>query len=320
MSFIYKVFNFVAHPTHFRTVAILALLILTAVVPITVFVSQQQQNTKQMASGPSTCDPACNSTEICKSFMSADSIFYVCTSVPAPTGTLIPTPTSTSCRANGTSCSSNDQCCSSNCALYAGSNICQAGSIPIPSQTPTPTLSLQSSSFTVIAPNGGEQLVQGKSYTIRWTSTGNPSNVRISLYESGNYKNILAAEVPDTGSWTWNTPLTLTKGSNYSIRIFTQAYPNNWDDSNNYFSIISETSILTPVPTLPQACSLKSKGDADCDNRISDSDNDIWTNEFLSAAHGIPIGNSSDFNKDGTVNTIDFNIWKTNFQDSALQH
>lgn len=49
MGFIQKFFDFIIHPTHSRT-AIIVLLLLAAV-PLTVFLSQQQQNIKQKAAG-----------------------------------------------------------------------------------------------------------------------------------------------------------------------------------------------------------------------------------------------------------------------------
>lgn len=92
--------------------------------------------------------------------------------------------------------------------------------------------------FIVTSPNGGEQWTAGNTYTITWTATSTPvTTVRISLYQSGNFKDILISDTSNTGSWSWTIPSTITPGTSYTIRVFNLVYPNNWDDSNGYFSI-----------------------------------------------------------------------------------
>lgn len=49
MSFIKKVWDFVRHPTHTRTMGILLMLVLVSAVSLTVIVAQQQQQLKQRA-------------------------------------------------------------------------------------------------------------------------------------------------------------------------------------------------------------------------------------------------------------------------------
>lgn len=50
MGFIKKAFDFVVHPTHSRTMGILMVFVLTAVISLTVIASQERQTTKQRAS------------------------------------------------------------------------------------------------------------------------------------------------------------------------------------------------------------------------------------------------------------------------------
>ena len=82
----------------------------------------------------------------------------------------------------------------------------------------------------------------------------------------------------------------------------------------------------TPTPTPLPYCYLKSKGDADCDNKITSADgvnetgSGIWQREFVSELSGIVTQKQSDFNKDGIINIVDFNIWLTSFADSSLPH
>lgn len=107
--------------------------------------------------------------------------------------------------------------------------------------------------FQVVSPNGGEELVQGSTHIIKWNSSGlDVSSVRISLYQSGVFKEILEAKVPNIESWAWSvpsvtTPSNITTGTKYSIRIFNLAYPDDYGDSNAYFSIVS-TVEPGPVP------------------------------------------------------------------------
>ena len=94
---------------------------------------------------------------------------------------------------------------------------------------------------------------------------------------------------------------------------------------------ISTTSTPTSIPTIAKAlntptpspapyCYLKTKGDADCDNKITLLDFNIWNREFVDGTNGIATGKVSDFNRDGIISIVDFNIWKTNFQDTSLPH
>lgn len=262
MGFIKRAIGFLVSPSHFRTIAVLAVLVVA--VPLTVFVSQQQQNTRQRASGLNTCDPVCSSTEICKSINEGDSISYICipndftltpTPIPSPTiiavvSSLTPmlTPTLNPNTCNP-ACNSGETCKSIN-EGDSVSYICIQNAFVL---SPTPTL----------------------------TPTTIPTPT-------------------PTISIPTNTP--------------TPAIPSS--------AIIQNSPTPTPFPY----CYLKSKGDADCDNRITTADgvNDaktgIWQVEFVSELNGITTQKKSDFNNDGIINIVDFNIWKTNFEDPSLPH
>lgn len=93
----------------------------------------------------------------------------------------------------------------------------------------------------------------------------------------------------------------------------------------------SITPVPSPTPQLPPpsnpstapvtlSCSLRNKGDANCDNKINNSDFDVWRDEFISELAGITTERHSDFNNDSVINIVDFNIWKTGFSDSSLSH
>jgi exosome complex RNA-binding protein Rrp42 (RNase PH superfamily) len=68
-------------------------------------------------------------------------------------------------------------------------------------------VSPSTASITVIAPNGGETLAAGSSYTITWTSTGSIENVIIeySNDEGASWRDIVTAAIND-GSYEWIVP------------------------------------------------------------------------------------------------------------------
>lgn len=109
-------------------------------------------------------------------------------------------------------------------------------------------------SFKILSPNGGENLEIGKPYTVKWSSTGNVANVHLDLYRHGAYEIGIVGETPNTGSWVWNVPSSpvswpVPAGSGYSLRIFSLDNRNNWDESDNYFNIVSSTGGGTVSPT-----------------------------------------------------------------------
>jgi len=73
---------------------------------------------------------------------------------------------------------------------------------------------------------------------------------------------------------------------------------------------------LTPTPTSPTAtptlsvCPQKPKGDANCDNKITLLDFEIWREE----AKDGKTPTQADFNQDGVINDLDYQIWQDNFQ------
>jgi hypothetical protein len=73
---------------------------------------------------------------------------------------------------------------------------------------------------------------------------------------------------------------------------------------------------LTPTSS-EEYCSKKSKGDANCDNVINDEDFNILKCEFLNNGRcdSLQTNKKSDFNNDGNVNLIDFEIWRFNYYD-----
>lgn len=126
-----------------------------------------------------------------------------------------------------------------NCSGTAGST---QNSVTITVNPAAPT-------FTFIAPVSQEQLQMGKSYNIRWqasSNTGIMSTIRLSLYKGGGYKDFIAVDVSNSGSYSWNIPTNLQTGSDYQIRIFNPNYPNNYRDSSNFSIVAASTSYNNP--------------------------------------------------------------------------
>jgi parallel beta-helix repeat protein len=124
--------------------------------------------------------------------------------------------------------------------------------------TPLPTPSTPS--ITVTAPNGGETWKRGTSNTITWSYTGSPgSTVKIELLKGSTTVGTIAGSVPigsgGKGTYTWPISSTGTTGSDYKVSVQSTSQPAVKDTSNNYFTLISGTTIsgttnpsTTPTP------------------------------------------------------------------------
>ena len=114
------------------------------------------------------------------------------------------------------------------------------------SSTATTTATTAAPIFTITSPNGDEQMTVGNTYTITWTSADTSvSKVNIDLYKSGNYSTSIVYDVSNNGSMSWAVPATMAAGTDYKIRVYNNAYYNNFDESNNTFTIT--------VPVAPPA-------------------------------------------------------------------
>lgn len=63
-------------------------------------------------------------------------------------------------------------------------------------------------------------------------------------------------------------------------------------------------------------CRFKTKGDANCDDKITIVDFNVWKEEFTE----VKTTRTADFNRDKKITIIDFNLWKGGFTDDSLQH
>ena len=87
-------------------------------------------------------------------------------------------------------------------------------------------------SITVTSPNGGEIWRLGTTETVTWQSEGlDGSNVRLDLYQSGNFLSAIESSSQDGGNFHWDIPNDLRTGDDYSIRIAATS-----DDTINDFT------------------------------------------------------------------------------------
>jgi hypothetical protein len=105
-------------------------------------------------------------------------------------------------------------------------------------------------SFAILAPDSihvvipsapGIIFATGSTYTITWSSTGNPgSQVRIELFKGPDTNGYIVAE--NTGAYAWTLSPGQTPGADYWIKISSTSDPAIFDSSDNHFTIAA------PVP------------------------------------------------------------------------
>lgn len=114
---------------------------------------------------------------------------------------------------------------------------------PVPaSPTPVSSTSVLQKSITLLSPNGGEKLLKGLTYAIKWNASGVDS-VYIKLRKGADTYNGPEGEVSKTisnaGIFLWTVPKTLPDGADYAIRIV-DGTATVLDDSDSLFSIAAQ--------------------------------------------------------------------------------
>ena len=110
------------------------------------------------------------------------------------------------------------------------------------------TKEITAPSITVISPNGGEKFQQGAAYQVKWQSTGITSgNVKITIcmtvasYSAAprtETRCSLPLTVPNTGLYQSTFGQAASIGD-YTVRVEDATDPAVFDESDNYFSIVS---------------------------------------------------------------------------------
>ena len=118
----------------------------------------------------------------------------------------------------------------------------------LPTQTPTPA------TITVTFPNGGENLVVGQTYVIRWTSQGNNISGFYINYANldQHYINPITSNIPGgTSSYSWTIPSNIIPGR-YSISVLNGSADGTATvaGTSNTFNIVAPPTTTGPTVTL----------------------------------------------------------------------
>ncbi|MCH7770439.1 MAG: hypothetical protein IIA49_05395, partial [Bacteroidetes bacterium] len=121
-----------------------------------------------------------------------------------------------------------------------------------PKPSPLPTSNINTSErihftppsgvITVVSPNGSESWLAGSSQIISWTDDI-AENVMIELYKGGSFQSFISTGTSSDGSSTWDIPLSLASGSDYTIKITSVDSVNVFDFSDANFTI--STPVIT---------------------------------------------------------------------------
>ena len=105
---------------------------------------------------------------------------------------------------------------------------------------------ISENTITVLYPNGGEHLVQGKQYPITWISSGTISYVKIEYSsDDGANWNTIISSTPNDGSHYWTVPNVAS--TNFLIKISDASNVNVFDMSDNVFSVLENAiEIVSP--------------------------------------------------------------------------
>ncbi|MFA0964389.1 M57 family metalloprotease [Roseivirga sp. BDSF3-8] len=134
-------------------------------------------------------------------------------------------------------------------ALYSWAGFSSYDQIAVRNLYPEPSCPSQAvSSYYndwLTYPNGGQELIENDTYTIRWnTARFTGSQVKLELLSYGDlYMNnwngtSLSTTVPNTGSYSWAVgPIKHDNRSSFQIRISDPGNCSRWDVSDSYFRL-----------------------------------------------------------------------------------
>ncbi len=99
-----------------------------------------------------------------------------------------------------------------------------------------------SSSLQVTYPNGGQKLIKGKRYNIRWKKGNAGSWVRIYLYKNGKYYRRISNKTRNDGVYRWYVSKGYKTNSRYKIKIQSRSKASVYDYSDRNFTITTKSS------------------------------------------------------------------------------
>ncbi len=137
-------------------------------------------------------------------------------------------------------------------------NVTKSGYVTPPTQTKAVTKDTETAfdftlnevttaTITVVSPNGGETWKRGNAYPISWSYTGESGSlVSIVLFDGDTQVFTIVSNTPigsgGSGSYTWSIPSDKPLSDKYKVRIQSTSQPTVKDLSNNYFSIVADTT------------------------------------------------------------------------------
>ncbi|MBI9037848.1 MAG: hypothetical protein JEY97_06920 [Bacteroidales bacterium] len=106
--------------------------------------------------------------------------------------------------------------------------------------------SIEKQECSLIFPNGGEWLLKGNEYNIKWFDN-DALSVKIELYKSGEKVKTIINSTDNSGEYLWNIPESIDNSNDYKIKISNVDDENFSDQSNSFFTIMipNETSSFT---------------------------------------------------------------------------
>ena len=190
-------------------------------------------------------------------------------------------------------------------------------SAPVPTSTPTPA----GRSISITTPNGGETLIVGQQYKIKWNS--NLIN-KVSLgYSTGpGNLNWIITNINNVGYYDWTVFKGNTTNTQFKIQIigYQTGVGSVTDTSDNYFTILYPTPSPFPTPTLkptatptptPTVCK---PADINRDGKVNGNDLSILFTNILSTS---PSPVRADINADGIVDITDYSILVRDYDTST---
>ena len=99
--------------------------------------------------------------------------------------------------------------------------------------------------FTLTSPNGGEVWIVNESRNITWTTAGTVANVKLEYSTDGTtYPNLIIATTPNTGSFAWTVPDSITTAAR--VKVSDAGNANSFDTSNANFKIRGSLTVAAP--------------------------------------------------------------------------
>lgn len=124
-----------------------------------------------------------------------------------------------------------------------------------PTVTPTPTPTGRY--ITVIDPNGGEMLIVGQTYRIRWASSTTIDKVWIGYTTGPGSLNWIVTNYPNSGFYDWTVFVGNTLNTQFRIDLtgYQTGVGSAHDQSDDFFTVLrtlptpTSTPTVTPTPT-----------------------------------------------------------------------